>query len=108
MDSKRIIESSSSSSSSPLLFRGNAESQSQRYDSSDDVPSNHEQHKHKITPSIPPPTLTFTTLVAVFGSYVFGTAVSFFHHFLSNFYNNSQHSTIIAHFTDRIFISYSS
>lgn len=78
MDSKRIIESSSAS---PLLFRGNVESQSQRYDSSsDDVASNHQQHKQKITPSsssIPPPTLTLTTLVAVFGSYVFGTAVSF-------------------------------
>jgi hypothetical protein len=73
MDSKRIIESSSAS---PLLFRGNVESQSQRYDSSsDDVASNHQQHKQKITPS--PPTLTLTTLVAVFGSYVFGTAVSF-------------------------------
>lgn len=52
MDSKRIIKSSSSSS---LLFRGNAESHSQHRDSSDDVAS---------------PTLTFTTLVVVFGSYV--------------------------------------
>jgi len=76
MDNKRIIKSFSSS---PLLFRGNAESHSQHCDSSDDVASTHEQHRHKITPSssIPPPTLTFTTLVVVFGSYVFGTAVSF-------------------------------
>jgi len=110
MDSKRIIESSSSSS--PLLFRGNAESHSQRYDSSDDVPSNHEQHKLKITPSSSSssssPTLTFTTLVAVFGSYVFGTAVSFFHHFLSIFFITILNNNIIAHLTDRIFISYSS
>lgn len=53
-------------SSSPLLSEGHG---------NDDIGS-YEGKKHTATSSLPPATLTFTTLVAVFGSYVFGTAVS--------------------------------
>ncbi|KAL5061038.1 hypothetical protein RYX36_032642 [Vicia faba] len=59
-------------SSRPLLFRGNAESQQR--DSDDDEG---QKQKQNATSSVPSPALTLTTLVAVFGSYVFGTAVGY-------------------------------
>ncbi|XP_058738596.1 sugar transporter ERD6-like 5 isoform X2 [Vicia villosa] len=61
-------------SSNPLLFRGNAESQQR---SSDDDDDGQKQKQNATSSSIPSPTLTLTTLVAVFGSYVFGTAVGY-------------------------------
>lgn len=54
--------------SSPLLSTGNVESQG--YDVGSDV-----GQRQSETSSIPP-TLLLSTLVAVFGSYVFGAAVS--------------------------------
>ncbi|KAI5424239.1 sugar transporter ERD6-like 5 isoform X1 [Lathyrus oleraceus] len=60
-------------SSTPLLFRGNAESQQRESDDDD----GQKQKQNANSSSIPSPTLTLTTLVAVFGSYVFGTAIGY-------------------------------
>lgn len=71
--------------SNPLLFRGNVDSQ--RHDDNDDSFEEHKPRQHNATTSsLPPPTLTLTTLVAVFGSYVFGTAVASLPFFLYELY----------------------
>jgi hypothetical protein len=72
------MDSKTTESSTPLLFRGNVESQ-QRYHSDDDDEGNKQKQNatSSSSSSLPPPTLILSTFVAVFGSYVFGTAVSF-------------------------------
>ncbi|PNX90307.1 sugar transporter ERD6-like 5-like protein, partial [Trifolium pratense] len=67
------MDSKSTESSTPLLFRRNVESQ--RHDSDDD--EGNKQKQNASSSYLPPPTLILSTFVAVFGSYVFGTAIGY-------------------------------
>ncbi|GAU11562.1 hypothetical protein TSUD_345530 [Trifolium subterraneum] len=68
------MDSKTTESSTPLLLRRNVESQ--RHDSDDE--EGHKQKQNAATSSsLPPPTLILSTFVAVFGSYVFGTAIGY-------------------------------